>query len=74
MNDFVKVTKEFIVKDSEGYRLEVKMWKCSMPENFNAINFVQTTKGLNGEIDNQSIYEFFLSDDEVKVLAEGLAK
>lgn len=74
MNEFVKVTKEFTVKDSTGYQLEVKMWKCSVPADMNAIHFVQTTKGINGEADQESVYEFFLTDDEIKVLVEGLSK
>ena len=64
--------KEFTVKDSAGFRLRVKSWKCSSPNYLNAIEFIQESKNLNGEVDLTSTYQFFMTDDEIEVLAKGL--
>ena len=64
--------KEFTVKDHEGFRLRVKSWKCLSPSDLNAIEFIQESKNLEGEVDFTSTYQFFMTDDEIKTLAEGL--
>ncbi len=66
--------KEFVVKDSQGFRLRVKTWKCLRPADINALEFIQELKNKEGEIDSTSTYQFFMTDDEVKVLSEGLLK
>lgn len=66
--------KEFVVKDSQGFRLRVKTWKCLRPADMNALEFIQELKNKEGEVDSTSTYQFFMTDDEVKVLSEGLLK
>jgi hypothetical protein len=66
--------KEFVVKDSAGFRLRVKSWKCLKPADLNAVEFVQETKDQDGEVEFTSTYQFFMTDEEMKVLAEGLVK
>jgi len=66
--------KEFVVKDSQGFRLRVKSWKCQNPSDLNAIEFVQECKNKDGEVDFASTYQFFMTDSEIKTLAEGLVK
>ena len=41
--------KEFIVKENSGFRLRVKMWKCSTPSDMNSIEFIQESKNIDGE-------------------------
>ena len=64
--------KEFIVKEDQAFRLRVKSWKCLTPNTLNAVEFVQECKDKNGEIDFSSTYQFFMTDEEMKTLAQGL--
>jgi hypothetical protein len=63
--------KEFTVKENAGFRLRVKSWKCLTPTDLNAIEFVQETM-KDGEVDMASTYQFFMTDSEMKLLAEKL--
>lgn len=74
INDFVKVSKEFTVKEHEGFRLRVKMWKCLAPSDLNALEFIQETLNEKGEVTFDSTYNFFMTDEEVARLCRGLAK
>jgi hypothetical protein len=62
----------FVVKDSPGFRITVKSWKCLRPNDLNALEFVQETKTSTGEVDMSSTYQFFMTDDEVVDLCNGL--
>ena len=62
----------FVVKDTPGFRLSVKSWKCLNPNELNALEFVQETKNSAGEVDMSSTYQFFMTDDEVVDLCNGL--
>jgi len=62
----------FVVKDTPGFRLSVKSWKCVNPDDLNALEFVQETKNSAGEVDMSSTYQFFMTDDEVVDLCNGL--
>lgn len=66
--------KEFTVKESEGFRLRVKSWKCISPADLNSLEFIQESKNEKGEVCESSTYSFFMTDDEVKTLCEGLLK
>jgi hypothetical protein len=62
----------FVVKDTPGFRLSVKSWKCVRPNDLNALEFVQETKNSAGEVDMSSTYQFFMTDEEVVDLCNGL--
>ena len=64
--------KEFTVKEDQAFRLRVKSWKCLTPNTLNAVEFVQECKNKKGEIDFTSTYQFFMTDEEMKTLAQGL--
>lgn len=64
--------KESIIKDTAGFRLRVKSWKCVNPTELNAIEFIQECKNINGKIDMTSTYQFFMTDEELKILAQSL--
>ena len=63
--------KEFTVKENAGFRLRVKAWKCLTPTDLNAVEFVQETM-KDGEVEMASTYQFFMTDSEMKLLAEKL--
>lgn len=64
--------KENVIKDTLGFRLRVKSWKCVNPDTLNALEFIQECKDINGEVDMTSTYQFFMTDDELKILAQSL--
>jgi hypothetical protein len=63
--------KEFTVKEDTAFRLRVKSWKCLTPNTLNAVEFVQECM-KDGEVDFSSTYQFFMTDDEMRTLAQGL--
>ena len=62
----------FVIKDTPGFKLSVKSWKCLSPNDLNALEFVQETKNSAGEVDMSSTYQFFMTDEEVVDLCNGL--
>jgi hypothetical protein len=63
--------KEFTVKEDAAFRLRVKSWKCLRPDTVNAVEFIQECL-KDGEVDFTSTYQFFMTDEELKTLAQGL--
>lgn len=63
--------KEFTVKEDQAFRLRVKSWKCLSPNNLNSVEFIQECM-KDGEVDFSSTYQFFMTDGELKTLAQGL--
>ena len=64
--------KEFVVKDGVAFRLRVKLWKCQNPNTINAVEFIQECKNKDGEVDFSSTYQFFMTDEEIAILAREL--
>jgi hypothetical protein len=63
--------KEFTVKEDQAFRLRVKSWKCLTPDTLNAVEFIQECL-KDGEVDFSSTYQFFMTDDDMRTLAQGL--
>ena len=63
--------KNFTVKENEAFRLRVKSWKCLTPSNLNSVEFIQESL-KDGDVIDTSTYNFFMTDDEMKTLAQGL--
>lgn len=70
-DEYVKVTKEFVVKETDGFRLRIRSWKCLSPSDLNSLEFVNESLH-EGEVVRDSTYNFFLTDDEIKTLCKGL--
>lgn len=64
---------EFTVHENQGFRLRVEKIKCMRPEDFYSLNFVQESL-KDGKVDHTSTYNFFLTKDQIKRLAEELVK
>jgi hypothetical protein len=64
--------KELIIKDSTGFRLRLTIKDVVSPVGLNNIEFHQESKNNNGEIDFTSVYQFFLSTDELLTLGHFL--
>lgn len=66
--------KEFTVKENAGFRLRVKSWKCLSPSDLNSIEFINESIDDKGEVTQSSVYSFFMDDNEVRSLCEGMLK
>ena len=66
--------KEVILKDTEGFQLRVKKWECQSPKGLFAVNFIQATKDKEGKIDSESIYEFFMDQNDINSVAKALTE
>jgi hypothetical protein len=64
--------KEVLIKDEAGFKLRLKAWKCVSPKELNALEFTQQAKDLNGDVALSSTYQFFMTDAELAILAEGI--
>jgi len=64
--------KEFTVKENKAFRLRIKSQKCLRPTELNHVEFINECFDKDGEVDFVSTYQFFLSDEEIKVLAKEL--
>jgi hypothetical protein len=65
--------KEIIIKDGTGFRLRVTIKDVLTPENLKNVEFIQESKNKNGEVDFTSIYQFFMSSQELVTLGNFLA-
>ena len=63
--------KEFTVKEDQAFRLRVKSHKCLSPTDLNSVEFIQESL-KDGDVIDTSIYNFFMTDDEIRTLAQGL--
>jgi hypothetical protein len=63
--------KEFTVKDEPAFRMRVRMWKCTHPNTLNSVEFIQDCM-RDGEVDFTTTYNFLLTNEELKTLAQGL--
>jgi len=66
--------KEFTVKEDTTFRLRVKIRKCAAPEGLNSLDFLQESLDNGGQVSISSTYNFFLTDQQLKTLAEELVK
>ena len=63
--------KKFTVKENAAFRLRVQSHKCLNPSDLNSIEFIQESL-KDGEVIDTSTYNFFMTDEELKTLAQGL--
>lgn len=63
--------KEFTVKDEPAFRMKIRHWKAVRPDNLNSVEFVQDCM-KDGEVEFTSIYNFLLTNEEIKTLIKGL--
>lgn len=64
--------KDIVVKETPGFRLRVKSWKCTSPADLNSLEFIQESLKEDGTVGQTSTYSFFMTDPELKTLAESI--
>ena len=63
--------KNFTIKENDAFRLRVQLHKCLDPSDLNSIEFIQENL-KDGMVIDTSTYNFFMTDEELKTLAQGL--
>jgi len=62
-----------VIKESDSFRLICKKNACVKPEGLFNLEFIQEHI-KDGEVEQTSTYQFFLDDNEINILCEGLTK
>ena len=62
--------KDFIVKETAGFRLRVTQKRCLLPTDLYSLDFIQEIKNDKGEVTTSSTYNFFMTDEEIKTLCD----
>lgn len=65
--------KDTVIKETPSFRLRVKKSLCLKPVGLNNLEFIQESL-KDGEVVMSSTYQFFMTDEEIKTLFEGLIK
>jgi len=61
--------KEFIVKETEDFRLIGKKTACLKPDGLFSIELAGECLNDRGEVTDRSVYNFFLTQEEIQTLA-----
>lgn len=64
--------KEFLIRDEQAFKLRAKMKQCTGLEQLWCIEFTGECYNNEGEIMDQSTYQFFLEEEHIKKMVEGL--
>ena len=70
-HDSLKI-KSFTVKEDSGFRVRVESWEVISPKGLHTFDFIQESLDLDGKVQYSSTYNFFMTNDEIKTLCEGL--
>ena len=66
--------KEFLIRDDPAFKLRGKMIPCMNPTSLWCIEFTGEEYNDKGEMSNTSTYQFFLEEEHIKKMVEGLTK
>ena len=66
--------KRITVKENPAFRVRVESWESINPKGLFSVHFVQATKDKEGKIDSESIYEFFMDQDDINSVAKALTE
>lgn len=64
--------KQFVVKENPSYRMRVTQHECVAPAGLQAIDFIQESLDENGDVRDTQTYNFFMTNEDIKVLCKGL--
>jgi len=63
--------KEMIVKESEGFRVRMVKHEVLMPKGLFSLDLIQESL-KDGVVQDTAIYNFFMTKEELQILAHGL--
>lgn len=64
--------KEFTIRDDAAFKLKAKMWPCLAPNNLYCVEFIGEQYNDKNEKINESTYQFFLEQEHLEKMAQGL--
>ena len=64
--------KTFLVRDDAAFKLRVKVNNCIRPADLKHLQFIGEQYNDKGEMIETSTYDFFLEDQHINTLIEGL--
>ena len=62
-----------VIKENESFRLILKKESCVMPVGLNNVEMIQEQL-QDGEVTQSSTYQFFMTKDEMNILAKALTQ
>jgi hypothetical protein len=62
-----------VIKENEAFRLTLKKESCLMPVNLNSVEMTQEHL-KDGKVTQTSTYQFFMTKDEMNILAKALTQ
>lgn len=63
--------KDFIAKESQDFKLRVRVQDCLRPEGVKHLEFINE-QYKDGELVMASTYQFFMTPTEIRTLCQGL--
>jgi len=73
LHESIKVNN-FVVKENAGFRLRLESWEALSPKGLFNINFIQECFDKDGNISQDSTYNFHMTKEEINNLCQGLSK
>jgi hypothetical protein len=64
--------KKMIIKESESFRLRLEKFECLNPKGLYSIDLINESLNAKGEVKDSSIYNFFMTAEELKSLSSAL--
>jgi hypothetical protein len=64
--------KEFVIKESAGFRVRVRTHEVIAPKGLYSLDFIQESLNDKGAVQSDQTYNFFMTKDEVQTLCQGL--
>ncbi len=64
--------KEFLIRDDAAFKLRGTMKQCVRPEDLWCVEFTGEQYNDQGEIINTSTYQFFLNNEHIANMVQGL--
>lgn len=66
--------KQFIIKESKGFRIRMVKHEVLSPKGLFSIDLINETLDLNGVVKDTSSYNYFMTSDELENLAHALTQ
>lgn len=64
--------KEITIKESDGFRLRLVKHEVINPKGLMSIDFINESLKSDGTVGQTSVYNFFMTKEELQTLAVGL--
>jgi hypothetical protein len=70
--DVAVTAREVVIKENEGFRLRMEKWQSINPKDLFSVDLIQESLDQDGKVIQSSTYNFNMTADELKTLAQGL--